>query len=338
MQNKNRFGILLFSMLTAIASGATIAFLFILAGQFLVNLARNYSQDSVVMAQNATTTVNIDLSSIEEADQDPSFVSRFSRVFIYSADDGRAIIESAKSSLPHSSKKKVTSPAYVVVDYDRNVIVLEKDAERAMPIASVTKLVTAIVAKKLLNPDNYVTLNKSVLSTYGNEAKFREGEKIKTSELVYPLLMVSSNDAAEALANSYVGGRKAFMKEMNMFVNEIGAYRTYFDDPSGLSPFNVSSAKDLSIITKWILDNDPELFDITLQKSKTIRSHTWVNPTHFLNLASYAGGKNGYTPEANRTSVALFKIGKQQRLYGIMLLDSSNRDSDLLDLLEEAVR
>ena len=336
MQNKNRFGLLIFSMITAIVFGAVIAFGFIFSVEFLVHAVEKYNTQTENNVIATSTTV--DLSKIEEADQDPSFVSRFSRVFIYSADDGRAIIESAKNSLPHSAKKKVTSPAYLVIDIDRNAIVLEKDAERTMPIASVTKLVTAVVARRILNQDNFITLNKSILSTYGNEAKFREGEKIKTSELLYPLLMVSSNDSAEALASSYVGGRKAFIKEMNSFVNDIGAYRTYFDDPSGLSPFNVSSAKDLSIITKWILENDPDVFDITLIKSKTVKFHTWVNPTHFLNLSSYAGGKNGYTPEANRTSVALFKIGKQQRLYGIMLLDSSSRDSDLLDLLEEAVR
>lgn len=309
-----------------------------LAGIFTFQSVNNHLFSSQVptAATEQSEATTSDTALLEEADQDPSFVSRFSRVFIYSADDGREIIESAKNSLPTIGKAKVTSKAYVIMDMDRKAIVLEKDADKLFPIASISKLVTAVVAKKLLNQNEYITITKQALATEGNEARLREGEKLRAGELLYPLLMVSSNDTAEVLAQAY--GRKNFLKEMNSWVNSIGAYRTYFGDPSGLSPQNVSTARDLSIIARWILDNEPEIFDITLLKAKTIRTHTWTNPTHFLNLASYAGGKNGYTIEANRTAVSLFRLGKQKRLYGVMLLASSARDSDVLDLLEEAVR
>jgi len=187
-----------------------------------------------------------------------------------------------------------------------------------------------------MDKNDSVVVTRQALGTYGNEARLREGEKFKVDELIYPLLMVSSNDAAEILAQAY--GRKNFIKEMNSWVNEIGAYRTYFIDPSGLSAQNISTARDISIIAQWIWENEPELFDITLQKAKTIRTHTWINPTHFLNLTSYIGGKNGYTPEANRTSVSLFKLGRYKKIYAVILLASEARDSDILDLLEEAVR
>lgn len=327
----------LFSILTACATGGVIAF----AGITGFNVAYNHFSATANLAsagQEHEESSSTNTALLEEGEADPSFVSKFSRVMLYSADDGREMIESAKNSIPTAGKVKVTAPAYVVIDFDRDAVVLEKDADKLMPIASVTKLVTAVVAQKLLDEDAYVTLDKKMLETYGNEAKLREGEKMKVKELLYPLLMVSSNDSSEALAQSYSGGRARFLKEMNSWVNSIGAYRTYFADPSGLSPQNVSTARDLSIITKWILKNEPDLLDITLLKSKTIRTHTWVNPTHFLNLASYAGGKNGYTPEADRTAVSLFKLGKQKRLYGVMLLGSAARDGDILDLLDEAVR
>ena len=312
-----------------------------MAGIFAFRFVNNHFFPSI---QNTATTVlaeqneeaYVDTALLEESDQDPSFVSRFSRVFIYSADDGMEVIESAKNSLPSTGKVKVTAPAYVVIDLDRNAVVLEKNADKLLPIASVTKLVTAVAAKKLLDEDQSITITKQALAAYGNEARLREGEKMRVGELLYPLLMVSSNDSSEVLAQAY--GRKNFLKEMNAWVNSIGAYRTYFADPSGLSSQNVSTAHDLSIIAQWMLKNEPEIFDITLAKAKTIRTHTWTNPTHFLNLASYAGGKNGYTPEADRTSVSLFELGKQKRVYGVMLLGSSARDSDILDLLEEAVR
>jgi D-alanyl-D-alanine carboxypeptidase len=329
-------------MMTATACALVIAIGGILFGKVIIQKVFQISgnQASIIQAQFEAQTLASDINTalIEEADQDPSFVSRFSRVFFYSADSGLEIIENAKDSLPKSSSKKVTANAYSVIDLDQNITILEKNEEKLLPIASITKLVTAVVAKKLINKNQYITITNKALSTYGNEAWFREGEKMKVDELLYPLLMVSSNDAGEVLAGSYSKGRTAFIKEMNTWVYNIGAYHTYFADPSGLSPKNVSTAKDLGIITKWILDYEPELIDITLLKSKTIRTHTWTNPTHFLNLTSYAGGKNGYTRAANRTSIALFRLGTKKTLYAIILLGSSARDSDILDLLEEALK
>ena len=254
---------------------------------------------------------------------------------IYAPDDNLKIIEATKSTLPRESKTKVTAESYQVTDISDNSIILQKDQSRLFPLASVSKLVTAVVARKLIDSEKYVTLTPKILSTYGNEAKFRVGEKIKVGELMYPLLMVSSNDSAEALASAYPLGRQKFLKEMNNWVNSIGAYRTYFRDPSGLSPENVSTAEDVSIITKWILANDPEIFDITLTKTKTIRTHTWTNATHFLNLSTFAGGKNGYTPEAGRTSVYLFRLGKQKKLFSVVILDSSARDVDTMNLIDQ---
>ncbi|MES3031312.1 MAG: serine hydrolase [Patescibacteria group bacterium] len=334
---------LVFSMLTAMATGGFIAFCAIFAFT-LFTRSSVFATQALEVDTEMTASLHaddIDTHVLEEGEEDPTFVSRFSRVFIYSADDGREIIESAKNSLPTTGKVTVSAPSYVVIDLDRDAVVLEKDADRLLPIASVTKLVTAVVARKILNENSYITLDSKMLAAYGNEGRLRVGEKLRASELLYPLLMVSSNDASEALAQSYGEypvGRQSFLKEMNEWVNSIGAYRTYFADPSGLSPKNVSTARDLSVIINWIQENDPDILDITLLKSKTVRTHTWTNPTHFLNLASYAGGKNGYTPEADRTSISLFNLGKQQRLYAVVILGSATRDNDILDLLDEALR
>ena len=321
--SSNNFKQLIFSMLTAIVAGTVIALSSIFIFSYLTN-------PPVVSSQIPHLK--------EEDEEDPTFTSRFSRVMIYSNDDNRAIIESAKNSLPTAGTKPVSASGYIVMNMESNTTILEKNAETLMPIASITKLITAVVARKLLDQDAYITISSSVLGIYGNEGRLKQGEKLRIKELLYPLLMVSSNDASEALAQAYPGGRQKFIREMNSWVNSIGAYRTYFKDASGLSGSNVSTAHDLAVITQWILKNDPEIFDITLTKAKTIRTHTWINPTHFLNLTAYAGGKNGYTPEANRTSVALFKLGKQKRLFGVFLLGSSARDNDTLDLLDEAVR
>lgn len=318
-------------MLTASAVGIAIAFFGIYTFSYF--FAHPSGADSVTKIEASSSEV-----MHEQEEEDPTFISRFSRAVVYSADDSREIIEQAKNSLVSGAKKKVTSQTYIVTNLDTNMNVLEKDIDTLKPIASVTKLITAVMARKLIDQDEYITITREMTNTYGNQGKLRIGEKLRASELLYPLLIVSSNDAAEALAMAYPGGRKEFIKEMNDWVNSIGAYRTYFRDPSGLSPQNVSTAKDLLTITKWILSHDPEIFDITLIRSKTIRTHTWTNATHFLNLSSYFGGKNGYTPEASLTSVSLFKLGRYNRKYAVVLLGSTSRDNDTLDLLHEVVK
>ncbi len=318
----NNFKALLYSMFTATIFGGILAFSFI-------SLYSYFSNSEPVTAQ-------ISLPQLSE--EDSTFSSRLSNSTVSSIEKDLEIIEGIKKSLPRVGSKKVSAAGYIVVNVGDNFTVLEENTEILMPIASITKLITAVVARKLFDKDKYINITSEILKTYGNEGRLRLNEKFKLDELMFPLLMVSSNDSAEAIAQSYPQGRQKFIKEMNNWVNSIGAYRTYFKDPSGLSSSNISTAKDLIIITKWILENDPEIFDITLNKTKTIRTHTWTNPTHFLNLSTYAGGKNGYTVEANRTSISLFKLGLQKKLFAVVLLGSSIRDNDTLYLLEEALR
>jgi len=205
---------------------------------------------------------------------------------------------------------------------------------RAVPIASLTKLVTAVVAGKLLDQNAPITITQNILNTDGNTADFQLGEQFSTAELLYPLLMVSSNDAGEALAQNDPNGRADFIHYMNEWVQSIGAYHTYFADPTGLSPENVSDAADMAIIIRWIDLNRPDLIAITDTKVKEFRIHTWTNPTQLLNLSSYLGGKNGYIPQSGETAVSLFQVGS--KLFAVVVFGSSNRDQDILELMREA--
>lgn len=225
----------------------------------------------------------------------------------------------------------ITAPSYVVMDMTTGDILAERESYRARPIASITKLVSAAVVQEEMIPSMRIAIARSMLVAGGNSANFRIGEKFSVSDLLYPLLMVSSNDAAEALAQSY--GRRAFIMKMNDWANDAGAYHTYFADPSGLSPLNISSARDVAHILATVAKDHPELLDVTLMKTKSTRIHTWVNPTHFLNLTTYLGGKNGYTDEAGRTGVGLFSVGANDRKLIIVVLGSKDRDRDMLELL-----
>jgi len=250
----------------------------------------------------------------------------------FSAQDEEDLINSAIGILPNSDIKQMTAKAYSVTDVSTGRVVVEKNSNQLLPIASLTKLVTAIVARKLIPDTERITITKSVMSTYGNTADFTAGETFSASDLLYPMLIVSSNDAAEAYAEHY--GRAKFILAMNDFVQSIGAYRTYFADSSGLDPKNVSTANDLTIILNWIRKNDPNIIAVTELKAKTIRSHTWVNPTHFLSWSYYIGGKNGYLPESNRTSASLFQWANGD-VYSVVILGSSDRDADTVRLLKK---
>ena len=231
----------------------------------------------------------------------------------------------------HAPDESITASGFAVIDLSTQRILSEKNSTTLMPIASVTKLVTAVVARRHMDSGERITMTDKVISTYGNTAGFKRGETILAEDLLYPLLMVSSHDAAEAFAAEY--GRKDFIREMNEVAQEMGAYRTYFKDPSGLSPLNVSTAADLALIIDWIRKNDPEIIEMTNLKNKTVRAHIWTNPTHFLSWSQYVGGKNGYTPEAGRTAVSLFEMGPEKHVYAVVVLGSASRDTDMLKLI-----
>lgn len=260
-------------------------------------------------------------------------ISGLTKVIRFTALEEEDIMSAAAISLPHTDNKAISAKSYVMRDLSTGNRIAESDADKVVPIASLTKLVTAIIAKRNIDPDEKITISKEVMSTYGNTAGFKTGETFRSADLMYPLLMVSSNDAAEAFARFY--GRAKFIREMNEFVQSIGAYRTYFVDPSGLSEINVSTANDISIIMDWMYDNERDLLSITENKVKIVKNHTWINPTHFLNWTSYRGGKNGYTPEADRTGAALFTLGSAKDLYSVVILGSQSRDSDIIKLISK---
>lgn len=262
---------------------------------------------------------------------DGTSISGVKRIIRYTATEEENLLNAATESLPRTSEDHITAKGYIVQNLTLGGIVIENDLDTIKPIASITKLITAVVARRLIDHDERMTITKEIVNTYGNTAQFQTGETFLASDLYYPLLMVSSNDAAEALARDY--GRAKFVDAMNDFVQSIGAYRTYFTDPSGLSGNNISTPRDLSIILDWIRKNDQTIIEITGLKSKTVKSHTWVNPTHFLNWSTYTGGKNGYTPEAGMTTASLFMLGPNKNIYAIVLLGSISRDADILKLL-----
>ena len=316
------FFITVFGGLFAIAFGVGVAF-------SATHLWQAYDGSKTIM----TKKINITAAVIQNPSTSPqTFIAPANKNYI-SAEEEEDLVNAVLSSMPKSADKNVSATGYIVKNLFRGDVVIKHNSDTLLPIASLTKLVTAIVAKRYMSAEDKITINKKALSTYGSTGGFKVGETYKVKDLLFPLLMVSSNDAAEALAGKY--GREKFVMNMNDFAQSIGAYRTYFKDPSGLSKDNISTAEDLVTIIDWVYKNEPEILEITKMKSKTIRNHNWINPTHFLSWSYYLGGKNGYTPEANRTSVSLFALGKNHNPYAVVVLGSNARDDDVTKLIRK---
>jgi len=236
----------------------------------------------------------------------------------------------------YSTKKgarfpKVTSKAYMVADLESGNVIASYGEKKQLPIASLSKMMTALVSLETVNQYKETKVSRTAYGTYGDQGNLSAGEKLKTSELLYPLLLESSNDAAEVLAE--FAGRNTFIKNMNDKAVSIGLFNTKFEDPSGLSKNNVSTAEDLFKLARYIFKYKSYIFEITKLKDYTNEkhTHTWYSNSRFRNDENYLGGKNGYTDEAHHTLVTLVELplGEfQKRKIAIIILDSEKTEPD----------
>lgn len=248
-----------------------------------------------------------------------------------------ALAESLENSAEPNGNIPISAEAYLALDLKSGNIVAAKNLERQFPIASLTKLVSALIAIKNIDENQPIIVSQDALLAYGRNGNLKEGEEIALKEILYPLLLESSNDAAEAIAEHI--GRNNFINLMNREMAEIGASQTSFADPSGLSGLNISSAKDLAIISKYIYDNYSGILEITAQKTYRTDGHVWNNTNPLITIDSYIGGKIGYTDEALKTALSLFRFKNKfgsTRVILVILLKSAKRESDILSLLNLA--
>jgi len=235
---------------------------------------------------------------------------------------------------PLAEKLKVSASAYLVGDLETGEIIFSKNEKEELPIASVSKLMTALVATETLPKDAAALVSKGALATEGGNGDLRLGEKIKSGDLLYPLLLQSSNDAAEVLAEDL--GRSIFIGKMNERAKELLMFQTKYSDPSGLSVGNKSTVSDLFRLAKHLFEKEKGLLDLTTLRSYGTKAHIWPSNNQFLKKEGYLGGKSGYTEPARQTVVSLFSaplLENGPRNVGIALLGSSDRKRDVENIL-----
>ena len=211
--------------------------------------------------------------------------------------------------------------------------------EKRWPIASLTKLMTALVSEDTMFPNKRVIIKDEYVKFAEDAAgTIYAGEEFTVSDLQKALLLVSINVSAEAHAGEY--GRAAFIARMNGYAEKIGMENTHFADPSGLSIRNQSTAEDLAKLVAFIYANKPGIFAVTRQvtagiydwKLGTTRSITNINK--FAGGADFIGGKTGTTPESVGNLISVFRVGEY---FGriIIVLGSEERFEETENLIQK---
>ena len=186
-------------------------------------------------------------------------------------------------------------------------ILFEKNPDDSLPMASLSKLMTLDIILKNYDLTKEITITNEAVSQEENFGKLRVGDILTVEQLLYPLLMESSNDAAFALANDYDGfGEQTFVNMMNEDAQSLGLNNTHFVNSSGLDPeegeakekINVSSARDLSQLAKQLLKT-PLVWKILSTPKINLYGETLVSTNKLLGVVpGIIGGKTGYTDTA----------------------------------------
>lgn len=199
----------------------------------------------------------------------------------------------------------------VVMDMDSNRVLYGVNEKEEMLIASTTKIMTSLVVINNADINEVITIDQSVLRSFGSGIYVEVGEKISIKDLLYGLMLRSGNDAAIALSEHVGGSETGFAKLMNEMASSLGMSHTYFINASGLEnekgEGNTSTAEDMAILMSYAMKND--IFrEITSTKHYMVKTnfktYDWYNKNKLLTSYKYTtGGKTGYTEKAYRTLV-----------------------------------
>ncbi|HRT18402.1 MAG TPA: serine hydrolase [Candidatus Paceibacterota bacterium] len=210
----------------------------------------------------------------------------------------------------------------VFIKDDKEIILSEKKADEVIAIASLTKLMTAIIVLENYNLDDLIQISASAVATYGDAGNLQIGEIMTIRDLLYITLIESSNDGAEALAEKM--GVSTFVYKMNEKATSLGMNNTWFINPSGLDEenlYNFSTVNDLKKMVVYILENHSLIAEILSLPEKELTSHSGISRTiRNTNVLleesdAYLWGKTGYTNRANGCLILIlnnFSINNNQ--------------------------
>lgn len=221
----------------------------------------------------------------------------------------------------------LTAVGVFIQDLDTGVVLFDKNPHLRLLPASLTKIMTSLVALDYFSEDTVIKVINGQKSL-GNTAKLLKGDELTAADVLYALLVPSGNDAAVTLAENYPGGYQAFLLKMNQKTTELGLNDTHFANVSGVeSPDHYTTAYDIATIARSALGR-PIFSSIVSTKNITIHSlkgHSYpLSSTNILlGRPGILGVKTGWTPEAGECLIILSV--KDGHPVLITLLNSKDR-------------
>jgi D-alanyl-D-alanine endopeptidase (penicillin-binding protein 7) len=246
----------------------------------------------------------------------------------------------AQAADPDIKKVKLRSASVLVAEADTGEVVFQKNSEAVVPIASITKLMTAMVTMDKvesggLEMDQRVVLTRGDVDTIkGTRSRLRTGATYTRDELMLLALMASENKAAAALGRSYPGGLEAFVDAMNRKADALGMTDSRFVDPTGLSSGNVSSARDLVKLVNAASGYE-KIREYSTRSRASVkdrkRTLNFANTNGLVRSSQWEIGlsKTGYISEAGRCLVMRVRLASRDLI--VVLLDSWGKQSRIGD-------
>jgi serine-type D-Ala-D-Ala carboxypeptidase (penicillin-binding protein 5/6) len=237
------------------------------------------------------------------------------------------------ASLPFDSlDARLSASGVLIVDLESGQTLYESKASVPRPMASLTKLMTALLVVENHDLDEWVTMPADVEDIEGSRAKLEPRERFRVGDLLTAMLVSSANDAAVVLARHHAGSVEEFVDEMNARATSLGLKGTTYANPTGLDqPDQVSTPRDVVWLAMYVLKK-PEIAKRMAIRHASIRSQsgTTLELTHthtMLQKDSIVAGKTGTTDAAGQCLLSVVEHGG--RRYGVILLNSADRYADM---------
>ncbi|TSA45488.1 D-alanyl-D-alanine carboxypeptidase [bacterium] len=230
---------------------------------------------------------------------------------------------------------QVSAQSVVVQSLDDNFPFFRYNSYKMWPLASLTKLLTAVITIENIGLEKKVTVTPEVMAIQGEAGDLKAGEIYTARDLLKIMLMMSSNRAAAALEN-YLG-HDQFIKMAMDKARAIGMTQTTIYDGSGLNDSNEGTASDISLLLKYILEKDPEILSYTripsllVQPVNSERSHTVTNIDPLVNRADFLGGKTGTSEAAGQNLAAILSF--EGKRVEVIILGSPDRFKETDNML-----
>jgi D-alanyl-D-alanine carboxypeptidase len=234
------------------------------------------------------------------------------------------------------SQKKTAAAAYLALNLSDNSVLAQKNSGIQHSIASITKLMSAVVALENIDSEKTITLTKKMLAPEGESPSLFAGLNISAQNLLSASLIQSTNDATEALA--YFLGKEKFLALMNQKSKELGMPSTVFADVHGLDKKNRSTAADTAKLLAYIYKKHPGILSTTKSNNFWLpdaqgKLLKFLNLNNFYYLPEFVGGKTGYSPAAKQTFAGVFDINGKP--VAIIVLRSSDYQSDTFNIINQ---